>query len=147
MPQTQAAIANAAEDVITAFNHADWDSIRPLIAPDLVYAETGTGRRVEGADAYFEALTGWRDAVPDVTGTIRNVVASDDTVAQEIVWEGTHTGALQTPGGTLEPTGNHIRIDATAWYRFDDGLIQEVHHHLDLLTLLQQIGALPGPPQ
>jgi steroid delta-isomerase-like uncharacterized protein len=144
MAQTGTAITQAAEELIDAFNHSDWERLRPLLAPNLVYAETGTGRRVEGQDAYFELLTGWKDAFPDVNGTIRNVVAGDDTVVQEILWEGVHSGPLQTPGGTLEPTGKHIIVEASAWYQFDGGLIREVHHHVDILTLLQQLGALPA---
>jgi steroid delta-isomerase-like uncharacterized protein len=147
MAQTDTAITQAAEQLIDAFNHDDWDRLRPLLAPDVVYAEAGTGRRIEGADAYFELLNGWKTALPDVNGTIRTALASNDTVAQELLWEGTHSGPMQTPGGTLEATGNHIRVDATAWFQFQDGLIHEIHHHLDVLTLLQQIGALPGPPQ
>ena len=147
MARTETAITQAADELIDAFNHADWDRLRPLLAPDLVYAETGTGRRVEGPDAYFELLDGWKAASSDVNGTIRNVVASDDTVVQEVLWEGVHSGPLPTPGGVLEATGKHFVIEATGWYEFEGGLIREIHHHLDVLALLQQIGALPGPPQ
>ena len=36
-----------AEAVIATFNAADWDQIRATIAPNVVYTETGTQRRVE----------------------------------------------------------------------------------------------------
>jgi len=41
---------------------ADWERFRGLLAPDAVYAETGTGRRVEGADAYVALVQGWKRA-------------------------------------------------------------------------------------
>jgi steroid delta-isomerase-like uncharacterized protein len=136
-------LTQAAAELIDAFNEADWGRFRGVLSPDAVYAETGTGRRVEGADAYVALVQGWKDALPDVRGTIRRAIAGGDTVAQELLWEGTHTGPLQAPGGTLEPSGSQIEVEASLWARFDGGKVREVHHYLDVLTLLQQIGALP----
>jgi steroid delta-isomerase-like uncharacterized protein len=139
-------LTQAAAELIDAFNEADWERFRGVLAPDAVYAETGTGRRVEGADAYVELCQGWKDALPDVRGTIRGAVAGVDTVAQELLWEGTHTGPMQTPGGILESSGARISVEASLWARFEGGKAREVHHYLDVLTLLQQIGAVSAPP-
>ena len=65
MARTEGDIAGAAAELIDAFNGADWSRLRPLIASDLVYNETGTGCRVEGADAYVALLDGWKAAFPD----------------------------------------------------------------------------------
>ena len=139
-------LTQAAAELIDAFNEADWERFRGVLAPDAVYAETGTGRRVEGADAYVELCQVWKDALPDVRGTIRGALAGDDTVAQELLWEGTHTGPMQTPGGILESSGARISVEASLWARFEGGKAREVHHYLDVLTLLQQIGAIPAQP-
>ncbi|HEX2102392.1 MAG TPA: ester cyclase [Solirubrobacteraceae bacterium] len=136
-------LAQAATDLIEAFNQADWERFRGLLASGAVYTETGTGRRVEGAGAYLQLVQGWKEAFPDVTGTIRHKVVSGDTAAQEILWEGTHTRPMQTPAGTLEPTGQRISVEASVWMRFEEGLVREVHHYLDVLVVLQQIGAIP----
>lgn len=134
----------AAADFIDAFNRSDWETYRSLMADDVVYTETGTGRRVEGVDAYVELVQGWKEALPDVNGTIRNAVASGDTAVQELLWEGTHTGAMQTPGGTLEASGERVSVEGSIWTWFEGGKIREVHHYLDVLLLLQQIGAMPA---
>jgi steroid delta-isomerase-like uncharacterized protein len=144
MATTGTDLTHAAAAFIDAFNRADWDTWRRLVADDVVYTETGTGRRVEGIDAYIELAKGWKTAFPDVTGTIHNAIVSGDTVAQEIRWDATHTGPMQTPDGTIEPTGKRISIDASVWYRFDGGRTRELHHYLDVLMLLQQIGATPA---
>jgi steroid delta-isomerase-like uncharacterized protein len=140
-------LTHAAAALVDAFDRADWDTWRSLITDDAVYTETGTGRRVEGADAYLELCQSWKAALPDVAGTIRHAVASGDTVAQEIHWEGTHTGPLPTPDGVIEPTGKRIAIDASLWIRYAGDQAQEVHHYLDVLMLLQQLGAIPAPAQ
>ena len=53
------------------------------MAPDVVYEETGTQRRVDGVDAYVQLCQGWKQAFPDARGEIRNVVASGNTGVQE----------------------------------------------------------------
>jgi steroid delta-isomerase-like uncharacterized protein len=136
-------LIQASADLIDAFNEADWERFRGVLAPDTVYTETGTGRRVEGADAYMALCQGWKVALPDVRGSIRGAIATEDQVAQEILWEGTHTGPMETPGGTLPPSGAQISVEASLWVRFHGDKAREVHHYLDVLSLLQQIGAIP----
>jgi steroid delta-isomerase-like uncharacterized protein len=136
-------LTQASADLIDAFNEADWERFRGVLSPDTVYTETGTGRRVEGAEAYVTLCQGWKVALPDVRGTIRGAIATEDQVAQEILWEGTHTGPMETPGGTLPPSGAQISVEASLWIRFDGDKAREVHHYLDVLSLLQQIGAIP----
>jgi predicted ester cyclase len=144
MAQAATDIAQAAADLTQAFNDSDWERGRSLCAPGVVYNETGTGRRIEGVDAYVELLQGWKEAFPDVRGTIRRSLADNDTVAQDILWEGTHTGPMQTPAGALTPTGNRISVQGTVWVSFEGAKVREVHNHLDVLALLQQTGALPA---
>src|SRR4051794_41617821 len=144
MAQTRTGLPRAAEELMDAFNHSDWDRIRTMLAPDLVYVETGTGRRIEGVDAYIEALENWKRAFPDSSGTIRNILVGDDTVAEEIRWEATHTGPLETADGrTIEASNKRTATDASAWTRFDGGTVREIHHYVDALSILRQIGALP----
>lgn len=133
-----------AETVITAFNAADWEQLRAVVAPNLVYTETGTQRRVESLEDYLHLLQGWKQALPDARGTILKAVSQGNTAVQEVIWEGTQTGPLPTPAGTLPPSGKAIRVPAAIWYTVEGELVQEVHHYLDVLALLQQLGALPG---
>ena len=137
-------IARAAADLTEAFNDSDFERARSMCTPDVAYNETGTGRRVEGLDAYTDLLKGWKQALPDVRGAIRGSLADDDTVVQDILWEGTHTGPIQTPTGTIEATGNRVSVQGTIWVTFENEKVREVHHHLDVLSLLQQTGALPA---
>jgi steroid delta-isomerase-like uncharacterized protein len=132
-----------ANELIAAFSAGDWSRFRATLAPDVVYEETGTGRRTEGADAYVALCQGWRDAFPDASGAIERTVASGDLVAQEVLWQGTQTGPLATASGTIPASGRTIRVAATLWYTLRDGRATAIRHHLDVLTMLGQIGALP----
>ena len=139
-----AAELRRATDLIDAFNQADWERLRGVLAPTVRYSETGTGRRVEGVDAYLELCQGWKEALSDAAGTVTNAVAGGEIAVLEIRWEATHTGPLETPAGTVPASGNRISVDASFWVRDEGDGIREIHHHLDVLSLLQQIGALPG---
>lgn len=133
-----------ADRLLQAFNEADWGTFRAGLADDAVYVEAGTGRRIEGADAYLALCQGWKEALPDVHGTVERMLADGTTVAQEVTWRGTHDGPLETPNGTVPPTGVSVTIPATLWMSVSGDAVAEVHHHLDVLSLLAQIGALPA---
>jgi steroid delta-isomerase-like uncharacterized protein len=135
-----------ADDFIDAFNDGDWQRFAAGLAPEVVYEEAGTQRRVGGVDAYVQLCQGWKQAFPDARGAIRNVVANGSTVVQEIMWEGTQTGTLEGPGGSLPPSGKRVRFPASLWITFSGDEMKEIHHHLDVLSMLQQLGAIPGSP-
>ena len=134
-----------AAELVEAFNVGDWERLRATLHPNVVYEETGTQRRVVGADAYVRLCQGWKASFPDARGAVQATVNSAERVAQEVLWEGTHRGALPVPGGSVSPTGKRISVRGSMWYTIADGRTSEIHHHLDVMTLMQQIGAIPAP--
>ena len=134
-----------AEGMVEAFNDLDWPAFAALLDPDVVYEETGTGARFEGAEPYLALCQGWKAAFPDVRGTVVRQLAGGETVVQEVSWTGTHTGPLETPNGTIPPTGRTVTILGTLWSTVRGGRCIDVRHHLDILSLLGQLGALPAP--
>ncbi len=137
--------ASRARESVTAFDRSDWAAVRGPLTPDFTYAETGTGLAVQGADPFVTALQAWKSAVPDAADEVLRIVEDGDTTVLEIVWRGTQTGPLQTPGGVLPPSGRPFEFRATLWQRWDGDKIAEEYHHLDVLTMLAQLGALPAP--
>lgn len=134
-----------ARESIAVFDRSDWDGVRALVAPDVVYEETGSGRVIEGVETVIAALQAWKEALPDATGEVKRVLVDGDTTVLEIVWRGTHTGPLATPTGPLPASGGTIETWATMWQRWDGDRIVHESHHLDMLAMLAQMGALPAP--
>jgi steroid delta-isomerase-like uncharacterized protein len=134
-----------AEGLVEAYNNGDWERFRASHAPDVVYEEIGTGQRAEGMDEYMQLLEGWTQAIPDGAATIRRTVASGDTVVMELVWKGSQTGELQTPGGTMPASGRQIEVEATMWSDFEGDKVRGTRHYVDLMTMLQQIGGDTAP--
>jgi steroid delta-isomerase-like uncharacterized protein len=137
-------LIDLAGELVEAFNAADWPRFRATLGDEVTYEEAGTGRQVHGADDYLRLCQGWKEAFPDVSGKVRTAVAGGDTVAQEVEWVGTHTGPLATPAGAIPPSGKSVKVAGTLWYAVADEKFRSVRHHLDVMALLQQIGALPS---
>ena len=129
---------------VEAFGTADWDRVRAALTPDSVYEEFATGRRIVGPDSIIEADKGWKQAFPDARGTIRTAVASGSTVTLEITWEGTHTGDLVGPQGTIPASGRPVSLPAAQVVEVEGDKAKATRHYFDLMTLMAQIGAVPA---
>lgn len=68
-----------------------------------------------------------------------------DVTVLEVMWRGTHTGPLATATGPIPASGAAVNVWATLWQRWDGDRILHERHHLDVLSILAQIGALPAP--
>jgi steroid delta-isomerase-like uncharacterized protein len=129
--------------VVEAFNASDWDRFRDLSAANVIYDEVATRRKTEGLDETLSLLQGWKVAMPDVTGTVDDVVASGNVVTAQITWDGTQTGPLESPGGTIPASGKR-QVTPSCWVlKVEGGQVQSSRHYFDMVTLLEQIGALP----
>jgi steroid delta-isomerase-like uncharacterized protein len=130
-----------ADRVIAAFNQGDWRELTEIFATDIAYTETGTNREVHGAEPYMQLLQGWRQVFPDCTGTIQATVAEGNTVVHEVQWSGTQAAPLPTPGGPLPNLGRRMLVSGSLWYTVEGGRVTAIRHHLDVMSMLQQLGA------
>jgi steroid delta-isomerase-like uncharacterized protein len=131
-----------AREGVEAFNAGDWERFRATLAPNSVYEEPGTQRRLEGPDAIIEVNEGWKAAFPDAKGTITDAFACGDRVAVQITWEGTQSGPLQVPGGEIPPTGRKVTVQACEVMRAEGGKLVEESHYFDMLGMLEQLGTV-----
>lgn len=79
-------------------------------------------------------------AFPDLHYTIEDMVAEGDRVAMRVVITGTNTGPFQG----RPPTGKAARWTGTSFSRHANGKIVEQWLIIDIFTLLQQLGVIPG---
>ncbi len=129
-----------AEATLDAFNRADWDEMRSLIAGS-TYNEVGTQRVLTDPDETIQAFKGWKTAMPDAIGTITKAVASGQDVVLEVTWTGTHTGPMETPDGVIPASGRHQTTRGAFVFEYEGDKLKESRNYFDLLTFLQQIGA------
>ena len=132
----------SARGVVDAFNASDWEGYKTAMTSDCVYDEVGTSRILRGVDEIMQCFQEWKQAMPDVRGTVTNAWAISNTVVLEITWKGTHTGPLQGPSGIVPPTGKQQTTRAGWVLNFDGGKIKDSRHYFDMFSLMQQLGLL-----
>ena len=94
----------------------------------------------EGAKQ-FEAML--HEAFPDHRVTVEDQIAEGDKVVTRWTCRGTHKGKFQG----LPPTGKQMTMTGITIFRIANGKLVEGWTNLDLLGMLQQLGAVPAPAQ
>jgi steroid delta-isomerase-like uncharacterized protein len=92
----------------------------------------------EGVKQLFTML---RAAFANFHVTIEDQVAAGNTVATRKTFHGSHDGNFMG----IPPTGRTVSFGAIDIMRLDGGKITDHWVQVDLLGLLQQIGAIPAP--
>jgi steroid delta-isomerase-like uncharacterized protein len=138
-------LVDIAKAPIIAYNDKNWDAVKAAVAPGFIYDEVGTQRKIQGINDVLAAWRGWATAIPDSKATFDNASTSGNTVIFEVTWRGTQTGPLQTPTGQiLQPSGRKIELRACQVIEVANGKVQVMRHYYDMVTMLQQLGALSG---
>ena len=78
---------------------------------------------------------------PDVQATVEGLLAEDDKVIERTSVSATHSGEFNG----IQPSGKQVVWTEIHIYRLEDGKIAELWSEIDLLGLLAQLGAVPGP--
>jgi steroid delta-isomerase-like uncharacterized protein len=131
---------DAAKAPVIAYGKKDWDAVKAAVAPDVVYDEVATNRKVQGVDPVIALWKGWATALPDSKATFHEAFVSGDTVVLEVTWRGKHTGPLQTPTGQIPATGKSIELRACQVFEIANGKAQSMRQYFDMATLMQQLG-------
>lgn len=108
-----------------------------LLAEEFVLHDPVASREIVGRDAERALITGLREAIPDLTFAIDDLVADGDNVTIRWTAAGTHGGELL---GFLA-TGRALAIRGVDMYRLQDGRITESWTFWDLPGMLRTVSA------
>lgn len=134
------AVVDAAKASVIAYGDKDWDAVKRVVAPEVVYDEVSTNRKVQGVDKVLDLWKGWAAAFPDSKATVENAHASGNTVILELTWRGSHTGPLQTSAGKIPATGKPVEFRACQVIDVANGKTQTIRQYFDMATVLKQLG-------
>ena len=90
-------------------------------------------------NTHKQFFTAFTNAFPDLRHDIVDLVAEGDKVAVRFNVTGTHKGELQG----IPPTGKKVSFIAMDFITLIDGKIVEDCLSVDMMGLMQQIGAIP----
>jgi predicted ester cyclase len=105
---------------------------------------TGPGGLVlhglEGSRSYG---TSGKSALPDNQGVIGNVFESGDRACAEVIFEGTHTGALYIAEGQIPATGRRVCVPTAQVHTICDDRFVTSYLYFDQFGLLAELGRIP----
>ncbi|HSK86581.1 MAG TPA: ester cyclase [Rubrobacter sp.] len=114
--------------VAQAISEGDLEALDDLMAPEL-------------AEEFKRDVTELRRAFPDYAGTNVEQIAEGEKVANRFVFLGTHLGEFKG----VTPTGKRIEFIGHSIDRAVEGKIVESWVEMDMLGVMQQLGAVPEP--
>ncbi len=89
-----------------------------------------------------ETLVALRSAFPDMRWDVEEQMAEDNRVLTRFVWHGTHRGAFMG----MPPTQKAVSVSGMVIDRFEGAKVKSTRILMDTLSLMQQLGAVPGGP-
>jgi len=123
------------------FNRGNLEALDNLVTPDFIEHQDGFDPpNLEGLKGAIRFL---RTAFPDLTLIIEDMITDRDRVWARLKGRGTHLGPLMG----FSPSGKRIEIDVIDICRMENGRLAEHWGVADRMHMLQQIGAMPAPPQ
>ena len=111
-----------------------------LGAADHLYAEDlKVNDQPYGPDDVRATILRLRTAFPDMSFKIEQQFVVHDRVVTRLTQSGTHEGPLETPIGTIAPTGKRFTITGIEIHRIAGGKVAEAWVEFDMLGLLRQL--------
>ncbi|NQW16857.1 MAG: ester cyclase [Chloroflexi bacterium] len=117
----------------------DIDGIMGVIHDDLSWTMHGVGDLTR--ESIGPLAQGFAAAFPDMKHTISDQSAEGNTVTTPLTFMGTHNGDLMG----IPASGKSVEIRGINVHEVVDGKIKGGETIIDLMGLMQQIGAVPGP--
>ena len=119
-----------------------WSGGNLAAADELRAADAAIHEPVVGTPADLKPIgRAIRAAFPDWHSTVEEMIVEGDRVAERWTGRGTHRGEWQG----IPPTGKRVAMPGVVFYRIEGGKIVEFRGSFDRMSLMQQIGAIPGP--
>jgi predicted ester cyclase len=109
-----------------------------MFDPNCTFRVSGMPDTLEGMR---QALPAFRQAFGDIAISVGETVSEGDMIGYHMAFTGTHTGDFMG----LLPTGKRIAMSETHIERIRDGKIVLHSGNIDMLGLMQQLGAIPAP--
>jgi steroid delta-isomerase-like uncharacterized protein len=122
-------------------NKQNYNAFDELVVEDYLDHDPIPGQE-PGREALKKAYVTFSSAFPDIVFIFEDVFGEDDLVVGRGVIYGTHKGDFLG----IPPTNKRIKWTGTRLFRVnDEGKITDGWINLDMLGMLQQLGAFPAP--
>ena len=119
-----------------AFSTGDFEAYKEVVAPEYVWYFPSRSTKPVSREETIEFVKMLRNAFPDITYSIEELIAVEDRVISRFIVRGTHEGEFEG----IPATGNKIESGGIVMTRIENGKIVEDKEEVDLLGLMMQLG-------
>jgi len=137
-----------AKEIIRRWNEQGWSGgnyelAYEIISPNMTVHGAGGQSVGMGPDGLIDLIRTWRTGFPDGRMEIDDLIVEGDLVAIRNTWYGTQTEDFYG----VPASGKPVAVTSVGLDRVVDGLVSEGWGELDMVGMMQQMGALPlvGP--
>jgi len=123
------------------WNKKNYDIVYEYVDPNFTAHGAGGQDIKMGPEGPKDMVKAWHAAMPDGHMTIDDIVTEGDLSTIRMTWRGTHTGQFYN----VPASGNKIEVTSIGIDRVVNGKITEGWGELNMLGMMQQMGAIPAP--
>lgn len=139
-------MSEANEQTIRAFiedvlNQGRFERMNDLVKEDFIELDPLPGQQ-RGREGLKAVLVQFRTAFPDIHWVVSEQISQGEKVVTRFAWTGTHRGTFLG----MPATGKHVEVKGVVIDRLEAGKMADSRILMDTLGLMQQLGAIPGPP-
>ena len=116
------------------------DRIDEFVTDDVVDHEEGMPGQPEGKEGVAFFVNAMREAFSDIEAKMNQSLESGDMAAAQMTLTGKHTGDFMG----VPASGKSFEVECMDIIRIEDGKCAEHWGVTDMLSLMQQIGAVPA---
>ncbi|KTG10644.1 hypothetical protein AUR64_08245 [Haloprofundus marisrubri] len=127
-----------------AWSKGDYSVLDETLADEYVSTHYQLEQSFRGIDEYRALIESYREAMPDLTVHIDELVVAGDCVTCRYRVTGTHEGTLRVRGMEIPPTGKSVETPGISIVRFDGDRCTEEYNSPHALGMMEQLGVIPG---
>jgi steroid delta-isomerase-like uncharacterized protein len=125
---------------IRLWNDHDYSGWMELFSDDVELSAPGF--EGSGSEALRMTCSLWKDAFPDNQSRVTSTYVEGDTVVQQAVFEGTHTGTFNAPEqAPIEATNKKLALRHVNICTVRNGKVKSWALYFDRADLMDQLGA------
>jgi ketosteroid isomerase-like protein len=120
----------------------DFEGWKSLFANDGIFVDESVGITYKGPDQWDHPVRQYGTAFSDMHRELYDLWSFGNTVIVRLALQGTHTGPLVTPFGTIPPTGNKMDAPCADIFELADGKIKKFDCYPEGSIILTQLGVI-----
>jgi len=135
-------VKQLAQKGVDSFNDRSFrQNAAELMDANVVIVDVPTGQEMHGPDGYIQYSEGFVKAMPDLKGTAIEHKVNGNKVNTRVRGQGTFTGTMVTPQGSMPGNGNPLDIEYQIEQEFNDaGKVVRFAVDYDMQDFMHQLG-------